>query len=78
MLAIKNQRITISDEITRYDFVMTCQDLDIFSNWMYQGSALTNEIIKKRLWLSKNPEFMTVTKLDRLPRSLKRSEGATL
>jgi hypothetical protein len=37
--------------------------------------SLTNAIIAERLWINKNVEFVTVFKLDRIPRSVRRSNA---
>jgi uncharacterized OB-fold protein len=60
-------------EIDAPDFVMVARDPTIFSDWMNFKDSLTNAIIAERLWVSLNREFITVFKLDRLPRSIKRS-----
>lgn len=55
------------------DFVMVAADPRVLSEGLaYQGS-LTQAIMSKRLWISKNPEFTTVFKLERMARSLARS-----
>lgn len=60
-------------EIDAPDFVMVARDPTIFSDWINFKDSLTNAIIAERLWVSLNREFITVFKLDRLPRSIKRS-----
>jgi uncharacterized OB-fold protein len=60
-------------EIDVPDFVMIARDPAIFSDWMNFKDSLTNAIIAERLWISLNREFITVFKLDRLPRSIKRT-----
>jgi uncharacterized OB-fold protein len=62
-------------EIDAPDFVMISREPAIFSDWMNFKDSLTNAIIADRLWISLNREFITVFKLDRLPRSIKRTEG---
>ena len=44
----------------------------ILNGLAYKGS-LTEAIMKAELWISKNVEFMTVFKLERMARSLARS-----
>jgi uncharacterized OB-fold protein len=58
----------------RPNLTMVCEDPRLFSAWMNSAEALTNAIIAGRLWINKNAEFKTVFKLDRLPRSLRRSK----
>lgn len=60
-------------EIDAPDLVMVASDPAIFSDWMSFKDSLTNAIIAERLWISLNKEFITVFKLDRLPRSIKRT-----
>ncbi len=56
------------------DFVMVCDDLSVLERSLtYQGS-LTQAIIARDLWISKNSEFTTVFKLERMARSLARSK----
>jgi uncharacterized OB-fold protein len=57
------------------DFVMVVKDPRLFRDWIDFRDSLTNAIIAEKLWISKNAEFITVFKLDRLPRSLRRSKG---
>ncbi|HEX2987782.1 MAG TPA: hypothetical protein VHS06_06385, partial [Chloroflexota bacterium] len=60
-------------EIGSPDFVMVCDDLSVLTRSLaYQGS-LTQAIINRELWISKNGEFTTVFKLERMARSLARS-----
>ncbi|HEX9016160.1 MAG TPA: zinc ribbon domain-containing protein [Chloroflexota bacterium] len=56
------------------DFVMVCDDLGTIVRCLaYQGS-LTQSIMTRELWISKNSEFTTVFKLERMARSLARSK----
>lgn len=72
---IDNGKLSVSSkEAKKADFVMLAQDLSIFTKWMDLKEALTNAIIADQLWISKNQEFTTIFKLDRLPRSLKRTK----
>jgi hypothetical protein len=57
------------------DFVMVVKDPKLFRDWMEFKDSLTNAIIAEKLWISKNAEFITVFKLDRIPRSLRRSKS---
>ena len=57
------------------DFIMVTKDPKLFQEWMNFRESLTNAIISERLWISKNMEFTTVFKLDRIPRSLRRSKS---
>jgi hypothetical protein len=52
------------------DLVMACEDpKTLLDGLMYKG-AITDSVIMKRLWISKNLEFNTIFKLDRLARFL--------
>ena len=52
------------------DLIMACEDpKTLLDGLMYKG-AITDSVIMKRLWISKNLEFNTIFKLDRLARFL--------
>jgi uncharacterized OB-fold protein/putative sterol carrier protein len=55
------------------DFVMVCDDPQALLDGLAYKGALTDAVIEKRLWISKNIEFMTIFKLDRMARSVARS-----
>jgi len=57
----------------RPDMVMIAKDPKLFSDWMSFKESLTNAIISEKLWISHNKEFTTVFKLDRVPRSIRRT-----
>ncbi len=61
--------------IKKADFVMVVKDPRFFQDWMHFKDSLTNAIIADKLWISRNAEFTTVFKLDRIPRSLRRSKS---
>jgi uncharacterized OB-fold protein len=56
------------------DFVMVCQDLGTLVDGLAYKGALTDSVINKKLWISKNMEFNTIFKLDRMARSIARSK----
>jgi hypothetical protein len=57
-------------KIASPDFVMACEDpKTLLDGLMYKGS-ITDSVITKKLWISKNLEFNTIFKLDRLARFL--------
>lgn len=58
----------------RPDMVMVAADPQLFSDWMNFKESLTNAIIAEKLWISHNKEFTTVFKLDRVPRSIRRTQ----
>jgi len=56
------------------DFVMACEDTrTLLDGLMYEG-AITDSVIMKKLWISKNIEFNTIFRLDRLARFLAREK----
>jgi hypothetical protein len=68
---INNGDFRIEDKkLASPDFVMACEDpRTLLDGLMYKG-AITDSVIMKRLWISKNLEFNTIFKLDRLARFL--------
>lgn len=56
------------------DFVMVCRDLGVLVNGLAYRGSLTQAIITRDLWISKNVEFTTIFKLERMARSLARSK----
>jgi uncharacterized OB-fold protein len=56
------------------DFVMVCEDLMTLVDGLAYRGALTDSVINKKLWISKNMEFNTIFKLDRMARSVARSK----
>ena len=55
------------------DFVMVCEDLRVLLDGLAYRGSLTDAVIMKKLWISKNQEFVTIFKLDRMARSLART-----
>jgi uncharacterized OB-fold protein len=55
------------------DFVMVCEDLRVLLDGLAYRGSLTDAVIMKKLWISKNLEFLTIFKLDRMARSLVRT-----
>ena len=53
---------------------MIATDPQLFLDWMNFKDSLTNAIIADKLWISQNKEFTTVFKLDRVPRSVRRTK----
>jgi uncharacterized OB-fold protein len=56
------------------DFVMVSHDLGALEDGLAYRGALTDSVINKKLWISKNMEFNTIFKLDRMARSVARSK----
>ena len=75
-LLIEDSKLEVHPgEIDAPHFVMVALDQDVFTDWINFRGSLTNAIIAEKLWISVNGEFITVFKLDRLPRSIRRSSG---
>jgi len=56
------------------DFVMACEDARTLLDGLSYKGAITDSVIMKKLWISKNMEFNTIFKLDRLARFLAREK----
>ncbi len=56
------------------DFIMACEDPKVLLDGLMYKGAITDSVILKKLWLSKNAEFNTIFKLDRLARFLAREQ----
>lgn len=56
------------------DFVMACEDPRTLLDGLGYKGAITDSVIMKKLWISKNMEFNTIFKLDRLARFLAREK----
>jgi uncharacterized OB-fold protein len=61
------------ERLTSPDFVMVCEDLRVLLDGLAYRGSLTDAVIMKKLWISKNQEFVTIFKLDRMARSLARA-----
>lgn len=73
-ILIDDQKLRIqSGTVEAPDFIMVGKDPELFEDWMGFRESLTNAIIAEKLWISLNSEFITVFKLDRIPRSLRRT-----
>ena len=56
------------------DLIMVCEDAQTLLDGLAYRGAITDSVINKRLWISKNMEFTTIFKLDRMARSVARSK----
>lgn len=56
------------------DLVMVAADPATLADGLAYRGSLTQAILDKKLWISKNPEFTTIFKLERMARSLARSK----
>jgi len=74
-LIIKDGTMEVSEsEPLSTDFVMVCDDLNTLLDGLCYRGAITDSVITKKLWISKNVEFTTVFKLDRMARSVARTQ----
>jgi len=55
------------------DFVMVCDDPRTLLDGLAYRGAITDSVIGRKLWISKNTEFTTIFKFDRMARSVARS-----
>ncbi|MBE9593048.1 MAG: hypothetical protein IMF19_06180 [Proteobacteria bacterium] len=56
------------------DFIMVCDDIRTLLDGLAYRGAITDSVINKKIWISKNMEFNTIFKLDRMARFLVRSK----
>jgi uncharacterized OB-fold protein len=63
-------------EVPSPDFVMVSEDPQILLDGLAYRGAITDSVISKKLWISKNTEFLTIFKLDRMARSVARTKKA--
>ncbi len=56
------------------DFVMVTEDLRVLLDGLAYRGAITDSVINGKIWISKNMEFNTIFKLDRMARSLARTK----
>ena len=61
-------------KLTSPDFVMVSEDINTLVDGLAYRGAITDSVIMKRLWISKNAEFTTIFKLDRMARSVVRTK----
>lgn len=74
-LKIADGDLTISsEEEETYDFIIVCQDPKVLLDGLAYRGSLTQAIMTGKLWISKNVEFNTIFKLERMARSLARSK----
>jgi uncharacterized OB-fold protein len=59
------------------DFIMVCRDIRALLDGLSYKGAITDSVINKKLWISKNMEFNTIFKLDRMARSVARARKAS-
>jgi uncharacterized OB-fold protein len=72
---INDGDITLKDKGTDSpDFVIVSQDLRALLDGLAYRGAITDMVITKKIWISKNLEFVTIFKLDRMARSIAKSK----
>ena len=77
VLRINDGDIAVEEgETASPDFVMVCEDPKTLLDGLAYRGAITDSVINKKLWISKNTEFLTIFKLDRMARSVARSNKA--
>ncbi|MBI4962752.1 MAG: hypothetical protein HY913_05685 [Desulfomonile tiedjei] len=77
VIAIDDGNIEVEEmEPLTLDFVMVCDDPRTLLDGLSYRGAITDSVINKKLWISKNMEFTTVFKLDRMARSVARARKA--
>ena len=70
-MIIDNGGFRIEDrKVESPDFIMACEDLRTLYDGLANNGAITDSVVMKKLWISKNFEFNTVFKLDRMARFL--------
>ena len=74
-IIINNGDIKVEEKkLSKPDFVLVSKDPRTLADGLAYRGAITDSVIMKRLWISKNMEFMTIFKLDRMARSVARSK----
>lgn len=73
-IAINDGNIGVEEKAPESpDFVMVSDDPRTLLDGLAYRGAITDSVINKKLWISKNMEFTTIFKLDRMARSVARS-----
>lgn len=74
-IRIDDGNITLADKLpAAIDFAMVCSDIRALADGLAYRGALTDSVINGSIWISKNLEFNTIFKLDRMARFLARSK----
>ncbi|MEW5910161.1 MAG: hypothetical protein AB1659_10215 [Thermodesulfobacteriota bacterium] len=71
---INNGTIRVTTAPSSCDFIMVFEDPQTLLDGLAYKGAITDSVINKKLWISKNMEFNTIFKLDRMARSLARAK----
>ncbi len=76
-ISMDNGNIRLEETAPRsWDFVIVCEDPKTLLDGLSYRGAITDSVINKKLWISKNIEFNTIFKLDRMARSVARLKKA--
>lgn len=74
-IVINNGSISVKEgAVKNIDFTLVSVDPNVLLDGLAYRGAITDSIINKKLWISKNMEFNTIFKLDRMARSVARSK----
>lgn len=72
---IDNGDFRVEDrKIEKPDFVLACENLRYLLDGLLYRGAITDSVITRKIWISKNIEFNTIFKLDRMARALAREK----
>ncbi len=75
VMGIDDGKLTVkAGEAPKPDFTIVCPNLEVLLDGLGYRGSLTQAIMKRHLWISKNSEFTTIFKLERMARSLARSK----
>ncbi len=75
VMGIDDGKLTVkAGDALKPDFTMVCPNLEVLLDGLGYRGSLTQAIMKRDLWISKNSEFTTIFKLERMARSLARSK----
>lgn len=75
-LKISDGDLSFQEKGENPDLIMVCPDLATLVNGLAYKGSLTQAIMTRDLWISKNVEFTTIFKLERMARSLARTKKA--
>jgi len=74
-LLINDGSIKLAEKkLTKPDFIIVSKDPKTLADGLAYRGSITDAVIMKKLWISKNMEFTTIFKLDRMARSVARSK----
>jgi len=72
---IENDNVKFADgTVESPTFELAVADPVVFLDWWTKGKSLTNLLVDGTMWMSESSGLETITKMDRLPRSVKRDK----